>query len=85
MNETTCSQIANGFVKSFRILGQNIESMPNTHQIMVPLHGIPIIGKTVFILVTMALFHQKSGLNTPAVASAEVATLVYIASVDGFA
>ena len=84
-NETAYPQITNGFAKSFRILGQNIECMPKAHQVMISLHGIPIVGKAVFILVAVTLFYQKSGFYTPTVARTEVTTLVYIASVDGFA
>ena len=59
--------------------------MPKAHQVMISLHGIPIVGKAVFILVAVTLFYQKSGFYTPTVARTEVTTLVYIASVDGFA
>ena len=64
--------------------GQGIEPMaPHTHQVAIALHGVPVQGKGVLVVVAPVYFYQKAGLDAPAVARAEVVAFMAVALRDG--
>jgi len=65
--------------------GQNIEHMAYAHQGMIPLHGIPVIGKTVFVLISMMFFNKDAAFDAPAEMGTQIATFMKVAPVQRFA
>ncbi len=63
--------------------GQGVEQVGHTHQVVVALHGVPVQGKGVLVVVALVFFHQEAGLDAPAVACAEVAAFMDVAPSPG--
>ena len=73
-------------VEFFEVLGetgQGVEQVGQAHQIVVTLHGIPVQGKGMLILVTLVFFHQEAGLDAPAISCAKIAALMDIVVIEG--
>jgi len=52
---------------------------------VVALHGIPVQGEGVLVVVALMFLHQEIGLGAPAVACAEVAAFVEVVAVERLA
>ncbi len=50
---------------------------------MVTLHGVPVKGKGMLILVTLMFFHQQAGIDAPAISCTEIAALMDIVVIEG--
>ena len=65
--------------------GQGIEQVGHAHQVVIALHGVPVQGKGMLVVVALVFFHQEARLDTPAVARAEVAAFMDVVWCDGAA
>ena len=65
--------------------GQGVEQVGQVHQAVVALHGIPVQGKGVLVVVALVFLHQEIGLDAPTVTCTEVAAFVEIVAVEWLA
>ena len=63
--------------------GQGVEQVGHAHQVVIALHGVPIQGKGVLVVVALVFFDQEAGLDAPAVACTEVAAFMDVVRRDG--
>jgi len=56
-----------------------------SHQIVIPLHGIPVVREDVLVVVPMTFLHQDARLDAPSVTCTQIATFVQIAPGKRFA
>ena len=54
------------------VLGEGIEQMGQAHELMKPFPRIPIIGKGVFVVISLALFPLPVDFDPPAIPRAQV-------------
>jgi hypothetical protein len=57
---------------------KRVQEMPQAHQIVVTAHGIPVLGKGMFVLIALMFFDQEAGFNPPAMATTEIAALMHV-------
>ncbi|MBN2220384.1 MAG: hypothetical protein JW697_08930 [Kosmotogaceae bacterium] len=67
------------FHKPFGVLCQNIDQVPQSHQIVIPFHGIPVVREDMLVVVPMTFLHQDARLDTPPVPCTQIATFMHIA------
>ncbi len=61
---------------------QGIEDMRQAHQEVVAPHGIPVEGKGMLVVVALVLFDEEARFDAPAVAGAEIATLMNVLAAE---
>ena len=83
LDEAPQSQNTNYPGQPGAILNQHIDEMPKPHQVVIALHGFPVRGEGVPVLVALALLDEKAALNAPAVARSQVTALVNIVPRQG--
>ena len=64
---------------------QGIEDMRQAHQEVVAPHGIPVEGKGMLVVVALVLFDEEARFDAPAVAGAEIATLMNVLAAERLA
>ena len=57
--------------------------MPDAHQVVITAHGIPVLGKGMFIMIALMFFDQEAGFDPPAMACAEIAAYMHIFAAQG--
>ena len=65
-------------LKKLTMYQQNINKSTDLHQMMEAYHGIPIVGKAVFILISLMFHDQKVVFDFPAIATDLETTSFYI-------
>jgi hypothetical protein len=56
--------------------------MRQAHQEVIALHGIPVEGKGMLVVVALVLFDEEARFDAPAVAGTEVATLMNVLAAE---
>ncbi len=84
-DQSSNSGVLDDFFELFRVLSHDVEHMPQLHQVMISLHGVPVVGKTVFVLVAVMFFHQKTCLYAPSGACAQIAAFMKVPPVQRLA
>ena len=77
------ARILDDLGKPLRVSSHGIEHVALLHQVMVPLHDVPVMGETVLVLIAMMYFHQNARFDGPAGARAQVASLVQVQLGEG--
>jgi len=72
-------------ISGFGKARQGVEQMRQTHEVVVAFHRVPVLCEGVFVGVALVLFDQKGALDTPAIASTEIAAGMHIQSTEGAA
>src|SRR3989442_2891132 len=78
LDEASQAQNTNHPSQQGVMLNQYIDETSKPHQVVIALHGFPVGGEGVLVLVAVALLDQKAALNAPAVACSQVTALVNI-------
>ena len=61
---------------------QGIEDMRQPHQEVIAPHGIPVEGKGMLVVVALVLFDEEARFDAPALARAEIATLMDVLTAE---
>jgi len=52
------------------------DAVGHTQEVVIALHGVPIQGKGVLVVVALVFFHPEAGLDAPAEARGEIASFM---------
>lgn len=66
-------------------MGQSVQQVSQAHQVMIALHGVPIVREAMFILVAVMLFLQDVVLDLPPVTAHLVTAPDYVLVGQGLA
>ncbi len=83
LEEAPQSQNTNHPAQPGAVLNQHIDEMPKPHQVVIALHGFPVAGEGVLVVVAVVLLDQKAALNAPAAPRSQVAASVNIFPCQG--
>src|SRR6266571_4047504 len=85
LNQTTPPAAAHEVSQTCRVLRQGVQQMSQSHQEVVTLHSLPVLRKTMLVLIAVTLLHQKVALDSPTMPRAQVASLMDVLPAQRFA
>lgn len=69
-------QSQHDFVQGLAVASQDVEEVAEAHQLVVALHGIPVVGEAVLVGIAVVLLDQDVDFDAPAVSGTQVAAFV---------